>query len=249
MTVRFELYPAIDLRHGRVVRLEEGDPARQTIFGDDPVAVAAQWASQGARWLHVVNLDGAFDESGRENWAILADLAALDVPVQFGGGLRLLDDIARALDAGAARVVLGTAAIERPELVSQALTRFGDRAIAVGIDARDGRVRSHGWQQAGGLSAETLGRRLRALGVRTAVHTDISRDGLLAGANVAASAALAQATGLEIIVSGGAASLEEVDHALVHAGEGIAGLIIGRALYDGKIRLAEAYGRIRAKAC
>jgi phosphoribosylformimino-5-aminoimidazole carboxamide ribotide isomerase len=238
------IFPAIDLRKGAVVRLEYGDPNRQTTFGDDPVAVAREWVGCGASWLHVVNLDGAFDEAGGANWAVLPALTQQNARVQFGGGIRTLADIERALNAGISRVILGTVAIENPELVTQAVKEFGASQIAVGIDARDGRVKMRGWQTDTPVSPVELGLRVKNAGIQTIIHTDIARDGVLTGANVESSTELAQATGLQVIVSGGVAGLDDVRRAK-KAGAGIAGIIIGRALYDGKIDLKEAIEEIR----
>ena len=235
----FHIYPAIDLRHGRVVRLELGDPARQTVFSDDPLETAGRWLAAGADRLHVVNLDGAFAETGQANWAALARLGQLAARIQFGGGLRTLADVDAALACGVWRVVLGTAALENPELVAAALAGYGPERVAAGIDARDGRVRTHGWQAATDVSPVELGRTMRAAGIRTAIYTDIARDGILSGVNVTATAALAEATGLEIIASGGVSSLDDVARLRGYA-PGIGGVIIGRALYDDRVDLAAA---------
>ncbi|MBP8973763.1 MAG: 1-(5-phosphoribosyl)-5-((5-phosphoribosylamino)methylideneamino)imidazole-4-carboxamide isomerase, partial [Anaerolineae bacterium] len=203
------VYPAIDLRRGRVVRLKYGDPAQETVHSDDPVAVAERWRAAGAAWLHVVNLDGALGEATLALDALRA-LAGVGLPVQFGGGLRALDDAARALDAGAARVVLGTLAVQQPDAAGEAVTRFGAEAVTVALDARGGRVATHGWQQASAWTPLELGARFAQMGVIHALYTDVSRDGDLSGVNVEATAALARATGLAVIASGGVASLEDV---------------------------------------
>jgi phosphoribosylformimino-5-aminoimidazole carboxamide ribotide isomerase len=232
----FEVYPAIDIRKGKVVRLQGGDPLRQTVFDADPVAVANRWAGQGARWLHVVNLDGAFGESNAMQ-ELLPALCRVGPHIQLGGGIRSLVNVEAALNAGAARVILGTVAVERPELVREAVVRFGSQAIAVGIDARRGHVRVRGWQADGGLNAIDLGRQVKAMGVEIAIHTDIAQDGLLSGVSAQASAKLAQATGLRVIASGGVAGLEDIQRV---RRAGLAGVIIGRALYEGQISLKEA---------
>lgn len=236
----FTIYPAIDLRNGRVVRLQYGDPNQQTVFGDDPVAMAEKWLAAGAEWLHVVNLDGAFDEAGAANWAMLPHLTALPVKVQFGGGVRTLDDIERAIEAGAARVILGTTAIEKPALLGQAVAHFGAKRIVVGIDARDGRVQTRGWLQDTAVTPIDLGKKMRALGVKTAIYTDINRDGVLTGVNAAATAELAQAAGLQVIASGGVAALDDVRRCLELADQGVVGVIMGRAIYDGRVHLQDA---------
>jgi phosphoribosylformimino-5-aminoimidazole carboxamide ribotide isomerase len=236
----FTIYPAIDLRDGQVVRLQHGDPDKQTTFSSDPIAIAQQWLAAGATWLHVVNLDGAFDEKGTANWAVLPHLTTLPVHVQFGGGIRSLADVERVLHAGVARVILGTAAIENPDLVSQAITRFGPDHIVVGIDGRDGRVKTRGWQTDTAVTPMQLGQQMKERGVRSVIYTDISRDGVLTGVNAEATAQLAQATGLRVIASGGVASLEDVWRCHALANKGIGGVIIGRALYDGKVALRQA---------
>jgi phosphoribosylformimino-5-aminoimidazole carboxamide ribotide isomerase len=233
----FVVFPAIDLRHGRVVRLAQGDPQRQTVYGDDPRAMAAHWQAQGAAWLHVVNLDGALGEAGGPNEQALQAILALGLPVQFGGGLRDEAGLRRVLEAGVARAVIGTAAVERPELVGWALGTYGPERIAVGIDARDGWVRIKGWAEAAAVRPLDLGRHLCRLGLEWCIFTDIARDGLGVGLNVDACLDLARETGLRVIASGGVAGLADIRR--VRAA-GLAGVIIGRALYDGTVTLAEA---------
>lgn len=232
------IYPAIDLRGSKVVRLKYGDPNQQTIFDDDPIAVAQHWAEAGARWLHVVNLDGAFGDETGANRELLTSLASLGPQVQFGGGLRTLAEVERALSLGVARVVLGTLAIERPDVLRQAVERFGPERIAAGLDARSGQVKTRGWQTDSGLDLFEAGRRVRALGVEIAIHTDIARDGDLSGVNAEASAMLARATGLRVIASGGVSSLPDLRR--LRGAAGIDGVIIGRALYTGAIDLKSA---------
>jgi len=237
----FVVYPAIDLRGGKVVRLKEGDPARMTSYGDDPAEMARRWLSAGAGWLHVVNLDGAFGEGDRANrdalQKILKVAREFDVRVQFGGGMRSLDAIDDVLKLGVSRAVLGTIAIERPDVVADALTRFGAERIAVGIDARDGLVHTRGWKDDSGISAADLALQMRTLGLRTVIFTDIRRDGLGSGLNIAATRELADASGLDVIASGGVHTIDDV----VAAKEaGLAGTIIGRALYEGTIEFEKA---------
>lgn len=233
----FTVYPAIDLRGGKVVRLQEGDPNRQTAYSDDPAEVAARWLASGAGWLHVVDLDAAFGGDAMANRRALAAILRLGGRVQFGGGVRTMDAVAGLLGLGVSRVVLGTAAVEDPDLVAGALARFGPEAVAVAIDARDGRVRTRGWQAESGLDAVAFACRLAELGLRIVIHTDIARDGLGTGVNVAASRALAEASGLNVIASGGVASLADV--AAVRSA-GLSGVIVGRALYEGQVDLREA---------
>jgi phosphoribosylformimino-5-aminoimidazole carboxamide ribotide isomerase len=237
------VYPAIDLRGGRCVRLVQGDPRAETVVSHDPAGAARHWAGLGAAWLHVVNLDGAFGDAGRaaHNAAALrAILDAVEIPVQFGGGLRSLADLEAALALGVARVVIGTAAVDDPALVGQALARFGPERVALALDAREGRVATHGWQRQTGVTAGELARRMRALGVARVVYTDIARDGMLAGVDAAACAELAAASGLAVIASGGVASLEDVRRVKAVEAAGVDGLIIGKALYAGQVDLAQA---------
>ena len=241
---KFTVFPAIDLRNGRIVRLEQGDPEKETVFGTNAVKMAEKWVAAGAQWLHVVNLDGAFDEAGTANWQALPTLTQLGAKVQFGGGIRTLADVERALAAGVSRVILGTVAIEKPELVAEAVAQFGGDRVAVGIDARDGKVKTRGWVEETAVSPATLGQQMVALGIRTAIYTDISRDGVLTGVNAAATAQLAQTTGLQVIASGGVASLADVDNCLALAEQGVNGVIIGRALYDGRVDLIKAIERL-----
>ncbi len=231
------LYPSLDLHDGKVVRLRQGDLARQTVYGDDPLAVARRWIGAGARWLHVVNLDGAFS-AANQNEAIVKGLIALGVPIQFGGGLRSAEDVRRAFDLGVRRVVLGTLAAEQPDLIGELIAEHGAESVAVALDARDGLVTMRGWQVSAGITPVELGRKLAALGARHALYTDVNRDGELAGVNVAATVELAGQTGLSVIASGGVSSLVDL-HALRESGS-VAGAVLGKALYEGRIDLAEA---------
>ncbi len=235
------IYPAIDLRHGRCVRLQQGDAAAETVFADDPVDAARRWADEGAEWLHIVNLDGALGEASAANLASLERiLAAVDVPVQFGGGLRSADDVGRLLDLGVARAILGTVAVREPAVVEQALARYGPEAVVVGIDAREGQVAIHGWQETSALSATALGQRMAEMGVVHVVYTDVARDGMLSGVNLDATGALARETGLRVIASGGVATLDDIRAIKTQEAKGISGVIIGMALYRGHVDLAQA---------
>jgi len=237
------VYPAIDMRGGSCVRLRQGDFAAETVFADDPADAARRWVDEGAAWLHVVNLDGALGEVGADS----PNLAALErilrvvpAPVQFGGGVRSLEDVARLLGLGVARVILGTVAVRQPEVVAEAVAQHGAERVAVGIDARDGRVTVQGWTEAAETTAPELAARMAALGVRHAIYTDVGRDGMLVGVNVEGTVGLARASGLQVIASGGVASLDDVRALKAREDEGIAGVIIGMALYRGAIRLPEA---------
>lgn len=237
------IFAAIDLRRGRCVRLRQGDPDAETVFGDDPAAMARHWAEQGAPWLHVVNLDGALGDQGPDalNLRRLAEIrAAVALPIQFGGGVRTLEDVAQALALGATRVVLGTAVVQTPELAAAAVERFGAEAIAAGLDARAGHVATHGWQAVSDLHIYDLGRRLRQAGVLRAVYTDIARDGMLSGVDVAGSAELARQSGLRVIASGGVRDIEDIRRLEALADQGIEGVIVGQAIYTGSMDLAEA---------
>lgn len=231
------IYPAIDLRSGQVVRLKEGRADQQTVFSSDPVATAQKWISLGAEWLHVVNLDGAF-ETASDNLGVMARIAALGTPVQFGGGMRTITDIEKALSGGAARVVIGTAAVQNPQLVMEAVQRFGADRISVGLDARDGRVTTHGWMLASEYTPAALGKKMAEAGVRHALFTDVSRDGMLGGSNVTATIDLGRETGLDIIASGGVSTTDEIRQ-LAQSGQ-VAGAIIGMALYTGALSLTDA---------
>lgn len=236
------IYPAIDLRGGKVVRLREGDPNQQTTFSDDPVSTAKRWLDEGALWLHVVNLDGAFS-AANDNLNVLRNIASLGCQIQFGGGLRTLEDAASAMHCGASRVVLGTAAIRNPELVDQAISEWGSEHVCVALDARDGKVAIDGWQAVAETSPADLGAQMFGRGVRHALYTDVSRDGKLTGVNVEATVALGNATGLRVIASGGVSSLEDIQSL---ARYDVAGAVIGMALYENRVNLKDAL-RIAAK--
>lgn len=240
----FTLLPAIDLKDGRAVRLRQGRADESTDYGD-PVAAAQRWLAAGAGALHVVDLDGAFagQPANREAIAgIVAAAAQAGVPVQLGGGLRSLEAIGAALDLGVSRAIIGTRALDG-DLMRAAVARFGSERIVAGIDARDGKVATDGWVHVTDLSAVELAARLRAVGVRHAVYTDISRDGMLAGPNWDGMAAMA-ATGLLVVASGGVSGLEDVRR--LHRMPGVAGAILGRAIYSGALDLGAALAEVRA---
>ena len=237
------IYPAIDLRGGAVVRLREGDPRRQTVFSDDPIATAQSWIDQGACWLHMVNLDGALESQGG-NLSVLEKAAKLDVKVQYTGGLRDMKAIARAKDCGASRIVIGTLAVRDPAAVKRAVSRFGEGAICVALDAKDGRVVTHGWTESSAHSPIALGARLYGHGARHALYTDVRRDGGLSGVNVDDTVALARETGLRVIASGGISQLGDIER-LAETGM-VAGAVIGMALYQKRFTLAEALQATRS---
>lgn len=238
------VYPAIDIRDGRCVRLLRGDYDRETVYGDDPAAMAQRWIDEGASWLHVVDLDGA--RAGvPQNQAAVAKIAALGVPVQFGGGIRSIDSAAAILGAGVRRIVLGTVAVEQPDLVREAVERFGD-AVAVGVDTRNGMVATRGWFDTTQVSAADLVQAMAGAGVRSFICTDIARDGTLAGPNAELLATLAARDQGEIIASGGIGRAEDL-RAVARAG--VAGVIVGRAIYEGTVRLADALAIAQEPSC
>ena len=240
------LYPAIDLKDGACVRLRRGEMAEATVYSDDPGAQARAWQEAGCEWLHVVDLNGAFAGRPVNAAAVAAILAAATVPVQLGGGIRDIGGVANWLEAGVRRVILGSAAVKAPVLVHEACRAFPGR-VAVGIDARDGIVATEGWAESSGIAALDLALRFEDAGAAAVIYTDIGRDGMLSGLNVEATLALAERLQTPVIASGGAGSLADL-RALAVAAQGaqgrmlgrIDGVIVGRALYDGRIDPAEA---------
>jgi phosphoribosylformimino-5-aminoimidazole carboxamide ribotide isomerase len=240
------LFPAIDLRRGRCVRLEQGSADRETAYSSDPFQVAAEFARQGAEWLHIVDLDAAFGEgSNQELIRELAESAPLHV--QSGGGLRTEDDLARVLDGPVRRAVIGTAAIENPALVSAAVERWGSERIAVGLDARGLRPAVRGWREESGEDLFSLAISLVQRGARTLIYTDIDRDGMLGGPNLPTASALATRSGAEVIVSGGVGGPRDLE-AIARAARdnpAIAGVIVGKALYESRVDVAGALALLR----
>jgi phosphoribosylformimino-5-aminoimidazole carboxamide ribotide isomerase len=228
------LYPAIDLKDGRCVRLKRGEMAEATVFSDDPAAQARLFADQGFSHLHIVDLNGAFAGRPVNAPAVDAILKAVSIPIQLGGGIRSLETVEAWLGKGVARVILGTAAVRDPALVREACRKFPGR-IAVGVDARDGRVAVEGWADVSDLDAGELVRRFEGAGVAAVIYTDIERDGVLAGLNLPVTAALARATTIPVIASGGLAGLDDIEALLRPEHRAIAGAIAGRALYDGRL--------------
>ena len=237
------LFPAIDLKEGLAVRLEQGDMARATIFHRDPAAQAHAFEAQGFKYLHIVDLDGAFAGRPVNAAAVERILEAVAIPVQLGGGIRDMATIEGWLGKGVNRVIIGTAAVRDPELVKRAARAFPDR-IAVGLDARDGKVAVEGWAQASELAALDIARRFEDAGVAAIIYTDIARDGLLKGLNLDATIALAHAVTIPVIASGGLASLDDVRALLAPRAKKLAGAIAGRALYDGRLDVAAALALI-----
>ena len=238
------LFPAIDLKNGQCVRLEQGDMARATVFDLDPAAQAASFAAQGFEYLHVVDLDGAFAGRPMNAHAVEAMLGAVTMPVQLGGGIRDLKTVEAWLAKGVARVIIGTAAVRDPELVKSAAKRFPGH-VAVGLDARDGKVAVQGWAETSEIKALDIAQRFEDAGVAAIVFTDIARDGLLKGLNLDATIALAERISIPVIASGGLASIEDVKALLTPRAKKLSGAIAGRALYDGRLDPAAALALIR----
>lgn len=242
------IIPAIDLKDGACVRLRQGRMDEATVFGTDPLAMAERWVEQGARRLHLVDLNGAFAGEPVNEAAVRAITRAFpELPVQIGGGIRTLETAARYLDAGVRWVIVGTRAVQEPEFVDALCAEFPDRVI-VGIDARDGMVATDGWAEVSRVSATALARRFAASGVSAIVYTDIARDGMLGGVNVESTCALAAESGMPVIASGGVASLADVQALVARAEPRILGAITGRAIYEGTLDLGEAQRWCDARA-
>ncbi|RMH62822.1 MAG: 1-(5-phosphoribosyl)-5-[(5-phosphoribosylamino)methylideneamino]imidazole-4-carboxamide isomerase [Zetaproteobacteria bacterium] len=239
MTAQFELIPAIDLKQGHCVRLKQGRMQDATDYGDDPAAIARHWQTLGARRLHVVDLDGAFAGKPANRQVIRAICQAVDMPVQLGGGLRDLDMIEGMLGLGVERVILGSVAIAQPAIVREACRAFPGR-VCVGIDAKQGRVAVHGWDEVTNVRATDLAKRFEDDGVAAIIYTDIARDGMLTGPNIEETVALARGIEIPVIVSGGIAGIDDVRACARHAADGICGAITGRAIYEGTLDFAAA---------
>lgn len=233
----FTIFPAIDLRAGKIVRLAQGDPDRQTEYGDDPRQQAEAFKAAGAEWIHVINLSGAFAEDATANLKALEAILSVGLKVEFGGGIRDEETIRVPLEMGVERVFVGTAAVQNPTLVDWAIAQYGPARIAADIGVRDGAVMVKGWQESTPLTMLEAGERFRAQGLEWCVLTDVRRDGVGSGVSVAPALALQTATGLKVVASGGVSSLDDV-HIVREAG--LAGVIIGRAIYEGKIQLSDA---------
>lgn len=239
----FTIYPAIDIRGGKCVRLFQGDYAQETVYGESPLDVAKQWVEQGAKWLHLVDLDGA--KAGQTTHAelVLSIANAVDVPVQIGGGIRTPNDVAAYLEGGVSRVILGTAALENRDFMDKVLSQYGSK-IAIGLDCRGGYVATRGWLETSDVKAEDLAKELVQLGAETFIYTDISRDGTMTGPNVEEIVGLARATGKEVIASGGVSAEQDLFSLAAYTGAGVGGAIVGKALYTGAIDLAQTLARM-----
>ncbi len=239
-----EVIPAIDLRGGRCVRLHQGDFARETVFSDDPLAMARHWQEQGGRRLHLVDLDGAATGEPAHLEIIAAIVAALDIPVQVGGGIRNAATARAWLDTGVERVVIGTAAVRNPAMVADLCREQGCQRVVVAVDARDGTVAVQGWTESGQITVLEMAQQMIGLGVARLLYTDIARDGMLTGPDLTTSAQLAQETGMAVLASGGVASIEDIRNL---AQTGVEGVIVGRALYTGAITLPNALNAAHAE--
>lgn len=236
-----KVYPAIDLKDGEVVRLLQGRMEDATVYSSNPAAVAGEFQAKGTKYLHVVDLNGAFTGKPVNDTAISSIVNNVSLKVQVGGGIRTLERIEALLELGVSRVILGTVAVRNPELVAEAVRRYGEQII-VGIDARDGMVAVQGWAESTNIKAEELGCMMRDVGVTTTIFTDISRDGMLGGPNISSTVRMAEVTGLKVIASGGISNLEDILNLKAEAQRGIAieGAIVGKALYSGAFTLEEA---------
>jgi phosphoribosylformimino-5-aminoimidazole carboxamide ribotide isomerase len=234
------IIPAIDLRGGRCVRLAQGSPSAETVYSENPIHIAKKFVEAGAEILHIVNLDGALNQNDSANLKALERLLPeVNVPIQFGGGVRSVDDVRRLDELGATRIVIGTTAIEDQVLLQHIIDEFGS-TIVVGIDARDGMVATRGWQKVTDISAVDFAQKVAAMGVERIVYTDISRDGMLSGINLDATQEIAEVSGLKVTASGGVASLDDIYDLKDIEGSGVDSVIVGKALYEGKFTLEEA---------
>jgi len=236
----FTLYPAIDMRNGKCVRLVQGDYDQETIYGDSPLDMARLFAHEGAKWIHLVDLDGAKAGKRVNHEHVLAIASSLDVNVQIGGGIRTEEDVAFYLNNGVARVILGSSAVSNPVFVKKMLAQYGEK-IAIGIDARNGFVSTEGWLETSEVRAEELGQELAKEGAEVFIFTDIQMDGMLSGPNVESTVRLAEATGKQVIASGGVSAVSDLQKLSAKKQTGVSGAIIGKALYTKQFTLAEAF--------
>ena len=233
------IYPAIDIRGGKCVRLLKGDFEKETTFSDAPEEMAKKWESMGAEYLHLVDLDGALAGMSKNLDTVKKILTAVDIPCELGGGIRSMENIKEVLDTGVERVILGSVAVKNPALVKEACAKYGER-IVVGIDAKDGMVAVDGWGVSSDVKVTELAKKMKAVGVKTIIYTDISRDGTLEGVNVEATARLAKESGVKIVASGGVRSEADIRALLPYEREGIEGVIVGKSIYMGTLDLAAA---------
>ena len=238
------IFPAIDLRDGKCVRLLRGDFAKETVYSSNPEDVALRWVREGAEYLHVVDLDGALAGKPQNTEVIKKILSSVQIPIEAGGGIRTLETIENTLELGVKRVILGSVAVQNRSLVKEACQRYRDR-IVVGIDAKDGITVIDGWGVSGGIPAVELAKELASFGLKTIIYTDISRDGTLSGVNIEATSKLAIESGVDIIASGGVKSLEDIHALKKREVDGIVGVIAGKSIYEGTLSLSEAIAAAR----
>ncbi|OZI13611.1 1-(5-phosphoribosyl)-5-[(5-phosphoribosylamino)methylideneamino]imidazole-4-carboxamide isomerase [Bacillaceae bacterium SAS-127] len=240
----FVIYPAIDMRGGKCVRLTQGDYNKETIYGDSPFDMAKSFVDEGAEWIHMVDLDGAKDGERINDRFVIEAAQKLSAKVQIGGGIRTEEDVRHYLDNGVDRVIIGSLAVSNPALVKEWLRTYGDK-IAIGLDAKDGFVATHGWLETSSLKAVDLGKELAEAGAETFIFTDIATDGMLSGPNIEAVAELARATGKSVIASGGVSSLADVHKVKQYTEDGVSGVIVGKAIYTGQFTVREALEEVK----
>ncbi|MFT0801460.1 1-(5-phosphoribosyl)-5-[(5-phosphoribosylamino)methylideneamino]imidazole-4-carboxamide isomerase [Bacillus swezeyi] len=242
----FILYPAIDMRNGKCVRLVQGDYAKETVYGDSPLEMASLFAEEGAKWIHLVDLDGAREGKKVNDSHVISIAKELNVNVQVGGGIRTEKDVYEYLSQGAERVILGSSAVSDPNFVKKMLNTYGHH-IAIGLDARDGFVSTEGWLETSAVRAEELGRELANEGAEVFIFTDIATDGMLSGPNIGSTVELAKTTGKQVIASGGVSSLTDLEALAGRRMDGVSGAIVGKALYTNQFNVSEALERVGSK--
>lgn len=234
------IFPAIDIRGGKCVRLLKGDFNQETVFSDRPEIMAKKWEDEGGEYLHLVDLDGALAGKSQNLDTVEMILKTVDIPVELGGGIRTMENIETALDMGVSRVILGSVAVKNPQLVKDACKKYGSERIVVGIDAKDGIVAVDGWGVSGNVEAKELAKKMAQGGVKHIIYTDISRDGTLTGVNVQATAEIARYSGVKVVASGGVSSIEDIKLLKQYEKDGIEGVIVGKSIYAGSLSLPEA---------
>lgn len=234
------IFPAIDIRGGKCVRLIKGDFNQETVFSDRPEIMAKKWQNEGGKYLHLVDLDGALAGKSQNLATVEMILKTVDIPVELGGGIRTMENIETVLDMGVSRVILGSVAVKNPQLVKDACKKYGSERIVVGIDAKDGIVAVDGWGVSGNVEAKELAKKMALGGVKHIIYTDISRDGTLSGVNAQATAEIARYSGVKVVASGGVSSIEDIKLLKQYEQDGIEGVIVGKSIYTGSLSLPEA---------
>lgn len=234
------IFPAIDIRGGKCVRLIKGDFNQETVFSDRPEIMAKKWQDEGGKYLHLVDLDGALAGKSQNLATVEMILKTVDIPVELGGGIRTMENIEAVLDMGVSRVILGSVAVKNPQLVKDACKKYGSERIVVGIDAKDGIVAVDGWGVSGNVEAKELAKKMALGGVKHIIYTDISRDGTLSGVNAQATAEIARYSGVKVVASGGVSSIEDIKLLKQYEADGIEGVIVGKSIYTGSLSLPEA---------